>query len=108
VKSQTSLYTFRPFRIAEKNRLLDLPRGAKISGSGFPVYTGIGAIWERALINFMLNFHIQKHNYTELAVPVLVTRKTMTGTDNCLNWKMICTELKQMTFSSSYCRSSRY
>ncbi len=66
--------------LAEKNRLLDLPRGAKISGSGFPIYTGIGAIWERALINFMLNFHIQKHNYTELAVPVLVTRKTMTGT----------------------------
>ena len=66
--------------LAEKNSLLDLPRGAKISGSGFPIYTGIGAIWERAVINFMLNYHIQKHKYTELTVPVLVTRKTMIGT----------------------------
>lgn len=66
--------------IAERNRLLDLPRGAKLSGSGFPVYTGRGAALERALINFMLNFHIQEHGYTEVSVPVLVNRKTMTGT----------------------------
>lgn len=66
--------------IAEKNELLDLSRGAKISGSGFPVYTGMGARLERALINFMLDLHITRHGYTEVGVPVLVTRQTMTGT----------------------------
>jgi len=66
--------------IAERNRLLDLPRGAKLSGSGFPVYTGRGAALERTLINFMLDFHIREHGYTEVSVPVLVNRKTMTGT----------------------------
>ncbi|MDZ4182893.1 MAG: serine--tRNA ligase [Candidatus Cloacimonadaceae bacterium] len=66
--------------IAEKNGLLDLGRGAKISGSGFPVYTALGARLERAVINYMLEYHIQKHGYTELAVPLLVTRQTMTGT----------------------------
>lgn len=66
--------------IAERNGLLDLPRGARISGSGFPIYAGKGAMLERALINFMLSLHITKHGYTELAVPLLVTRKTMTGT----------------------------
>ena len=66
--------------IAEANQLLDLARGAKISGSGFPVYKGKGAQLERALINFMLNYHIDHHGYEELNVPLLVTRQTMTGT----------------------------
>jgi seryl-tRNA synthetase len=66
--------------IANRNGYLDLARGAKISGSGFPVYTGQGARLERALINFMLEFHLQKHGYEELMVPLLVSRKTMTGT----------------------------
>jgi len=76
-------FDFEPLdhlEIAERNRLLDLPRGAKLSGSGFPVYTDRGAALERALINFMLNIHIQEHGYTEVSVPVLVNRKTMTGT----------------------------
>lgn len=66
--------------VAEQNGLLDLLRGAKISGSGFPVYTGFGARLERAVVNFMLEYHLQKHGYTELGVPLLVNRKTMTGT----------------------------
>lgn len=76
-------FSFDPLdhlELAEKNALLDLPRGAKLSGSGFPVYTGSGAALERALINFMLDTHIQDHGYTEVAVPVLVNRKSMTGT----------------------------
>ena len=60
--------------------MLDMPRGAKISGSGFPVYTGFGARLERAVINFMLEFHLQRHGYSELGVPLIVNRKTMTGT----------------------------
>lgn len=66
--------------VANVNNMLDLPRGAKISGSGFPIYTGFGAKLERALINFMLEFHLQKHGYKELMVPLAVNRKTMTGT----------------------------
>jgi seryl-tRNA synthetase len=66
--------------VANTNRMLDLPRGAKISGSGFPIYTGFGAKLERALINFMLEYHLQKHGYSELMVPLAVNRKTMTGT----------------------------
>jgi seryl-tRNA synthetase len=66
--------------LAEKNDLLDLKRAAKISGSGFAGYTGKGAMLERALINFMLDFHVTKHGYTELALPYIVNRPTMTGT----------------------------
>ncbi|HNZ33396.1 MAG TPA: serine--tRNA ligase [Candidatus Cloacimonas sp.] len=76
-------FSFTPkdhLELAIQNNLLDLPRGAKISGSGFPVYTGEGARLERYLINFMLEYHCQKHNYTELMVPLAVNRKTMTGT----------------------------
>jgi len=63
-----------------KNKLLDIKRATKISGSGFVGYTGKGAQLERALINFMLDFHINKHAYEEVSLPILVNRKTMTGT----------------------------
>lgn len=66
--------------LAEMHDLLDLSRGSKITGSGFPVYRKYGALLERALINFMLDFHIQKHGYTEVMVPHIVNRQTMTGT----------------------------
>lgn len=66
--------------LMEAYQMLDLPRGAKISGSGFPIYTGSGAMLERHLINFMLGKHIFEHDYTELHVPLLVSRATMTGT----------------------------
>ncbi len=66
--------------IAEQLGLIDLIRGAKITGSGFPVYKGQGAQLERALSNFMLDFHCHNHNYQEVAVPFVVNRKAMTGT----------------------------
>ncbi|MBW6516766.1 MAG: serine--tRNA ligase [Candidatus Cloacimonetes bacterium] len=71
---------FDHLELAEGLNLLDLPRGAKISGSGFPIYTHYGALLERALINFMLDFHIKNHNYREIAVPVVVNRQAMFGT----------------------------
>jgi len=76
-------FSFTPkdhLEVASQNNLLDMQRGAKITGSGFPVYSGLGANLERALINFMLTFHQQKHGYTEMWVPFIVNRKTMTGT----------------------------
>ena len=60
--------------------LFDLPRGAKVTGSGFPVFTGTGARLVRALGNFMLDLHTREHGYTEVAPPFLVNRATMTGT----------------------------
>ncbi|MFP4548084.1 MAG: serine--tRNA ligase [Fidelibacterota bacterium] len=66
--------------IAENLGILDMQRGAKISGSGFPLFIGKGARLERALINFMLDFHTEKHGYTEVFPPFLVSRNTMYGT----------------------------
>lgn len=76
-------FSFQPLdhvEIAEKNGLLDLERGAKISGSGFPIHTGMGARLERALINFMLDYHLIHHDYQEIMVPSLVNRAAMQGT----------------------------
>ncbi len=60
--------------------LLDLERGAKLSGSGFPVYVGAGARLGRALINFMLDVHVREHGYLEVQPPYLVRSQTMLGT----------------------------
>ena len=60
--------------------ILDFERGAKISGSGFPLYTGKGATLERALINFMLDVHINQHRYSEIFPPFLVNKESMRGT----------------------------
>ena len=62
-------------QIAEHLKLLDMPRGAKIAGSGFPLYTGKGAKLERALISFMLDQHCN-NGYTELFPPFLTTQNT--------------------------------
>ncbi len=59
---------------------LDFKRGAKITGSGFPLYRGNAALLERALINYFLDKHVLKHGYTEMKPPFIVNRKTMTGT----------------------------
>ena len=60
--------------------LLDFDRGAKIAGSGFLLFTGVGARLERALINFMLDFHVSKHGYTEVSVPHVIRRACLFGT----------------------------
>ena len=68
------------WEIAEKLGILDLPRGAKLSGSGFPVLMGMGARLARGLINFMLDLHTREHGYLEVEPPLLVRRDVMTGT----------------------------
>lgn len=60
--------------------ILDLPRGAKISGSGFIVYRGAGARLVRSLMNMMLDIHTEEHGYEECWVPLVVNRASMTGT----------------------------
>ena len=66
--------------LGQKLDILDFPRAAKITGSGFSLYKGAGARLERALINFMLDMHTKKHGYTEISPPFLVNRKSMIGT----------------------------
>ncbi|OLB50556.1 MAG: serine--tRNA ligase [Gemmatimonadetes bacterium 13_2_20CM_2_65_7] len=68
------------WEIAERLGILDLPRGAKLSGSGFPVLVGAGARLARGLINFMLELHTREHGYVEVEPPLLVRREVMIGT----------------------------
>ncbi|MGE5687866.1 MAG: serine--tRNA ligase, partial [Gemmatimonadota bacterium] len=68
------------WEIGERLGLLDLPRGAKLSGSGFPVLVGAGARLARALIQFMLDLHTREHGYVEVEPPFLVRREIMQGT----------------------------
>ncbi len=66
--------------LGEKLELFDFTRGAKISGSGFPLYTGQGAKLERALINFMLDHHISDYGYTEIFPPFAARYEAMQTT----------------------------
>ncbi|MEZ4414203.1 MAG: serine--tRNA ligase [Gemmatimonadota bacterium] len=68
------------WELGERLGLLDLGRGSKISGSGFPVLRGLGARLQRVLIDFMIDLHTRDHGYTEVRVPYLVTRTSMEGT----------------------------
>jgi seryl-tRNA synthetase len=68
------------WEIAEELDILDFERAAKVTGSRFVFYKGLGARLERALINFMLDLHIQEHGYTEVMPPYIVNRQAMTGT----------------------------
>lgn len=68
------------WELGEKLGILDLAGAAKISGAGFIAFTGWGAKLERALINFMLDLHTQKHQYREISPPFLVNRASMFGT----------------------------
>jgi len=85
VKSWGERRTF-PFKakahwdIARDLGLIDFEAAAKLSGTGFALYTGIGARLERALYTFMLDLHTTKHGYKEVMPPLMVNRAAMTGT----------------------------
>ncbi|MBM3821959.1 MAG: serine--tRNA ligase [Verrucomicrobia bacterium] len=59
--------------------LVDFHRGAKLSGSGFLLYTGWGAKLERALIAYLLDLHTTQHGYTEVSPPYIIGEHCMTG-----------------------------
>ena len=65
--------------LCERLRLVDFARGAKLSGSGFLLYTGWGARLERALIQFLLDLHVREHGYTEISPPFIVGEHCMVG-----------------------------
>ncbi len=77
--------------------IFELERGAKITGSGFPLLTGLGARLERALLNFMLDVHIA-NGYKEINPPFLVNRKTLTGTG----------QLPKLEEDMYYCAKDQY
>ncbi|NLK36852.1 MAG: serine--tRNA ligase [Epulopiscium sp.] len=66
--------------LGKELNILDPETAAKITGARFTVYRGLGARLERAIINFMLDTHVEKHGYTEILPPFMVNRKSMTGT----------------------------
>jgi seryl-tRNA synthetase len=76
-------FDFKPkthIELGENLDILDFPRSSKIAGSGFCLFKGLGALLERALINFMLDLHTKEHGYKEVFPPFLVNRQSMTGT----------------------------
>ena len=74
-------WTRRPhWEVAADLKMFDLERGAKITGSGFPVYTGPGSRLQRALIDFMLDIHTEEHGMTEVWPPALVNSASARGT----------------------------
>ena len=60
--------------LGENLDILDFNRAGKMSGARFTVYKGLGARLERALINFMVDLHVDKQGYTEMMTPYMVTR----------------------------------
>jgi seryl-tRNA synthetase len=76
-------FTFDPrphWDIGESLDILDLPRGTKVAGSGFPIYVGMGARLERALINLMVDMHAREHGYTEIQPPFVINARSALGT----------------------------
>lgn len=79
----TPEFPFEPkphWEIAENLGILDFERASKVTGSRFVFYKGLGARLERALINFMLDLHVDEHGYKEVLPPYMVNRASMTGT----------------------------
>lgn len=79
-----------PFHFAPKSHaelgeelgILDFQRGSRIAGARFVVYRGLGARLERALINFMLELHVNEHGYEEILPPFMANRECLIGTGN--------------------------
>ena len=83
-------FSFKPkdhLVLGENLKLFDFKRSVKMAGSGFPLYTGIGARLERALINFMLDFHISNNDYIELMPPFLANTNAMQNTGQLPKFK---------------------
>lgn len=77
------VFSFTPkahWQLGEDLGIIDFDRAAKLSGARFAVLKGMASRMERALINFMLDLHTQKHGYQEVLPPFLVNSASMTAT----------------------------
>ena len=82
-RGQPSKPDFEPrphWELGEALGMLDLPRGTKVAGSGFPLYLGAGARLQRALIQLMLDLHTREHGYTEVLPPFMINEQAALGT----------------------------
>ncbi|HEY5519862.1 MAG TPA: serine--tRNA ligase [Candidatus Limnocylindrales bacterium] len=68
------------WEVAERLGMFDLAAGAKVTGSGFPIYVGAGSHLQRELINFFLDLHTSEHGFTEVWPPALVNEESAKGT----------------------------
>ncbi|MFZ4397675.1 MAG: serine--tRNA ligase [Kiritimatiellia bacterium] len=78
-----SVFNFAPkshIELGEALGMFDFPRAARMTGAGFPLYLGQGARLERALVQFMLDFHVREHGYVEMSPPFMVNTASMIGT----------------------------
>ena len=66
--------------LGEALGMFDFPRATRMTGAGFPLYLGVGARLERALIQFMLDLHTIEHGYLEISPPFVCNAAAMTGT----------------------------
>ena len=73
--------------LCEIHKLIDFKSASKISGSAFPLYTQVGAKYERSLINFMLETHINDHGYNEVSTPFIVSSSAPQTTGNLPKFK---------------------
>ena len=82
IHCEKATFAFKPkshVELCESLKLVDFARAAKLSGSGFLLYTNWGARLERALIQFLLDLHITQHEYTEVSPPFMVGEQCMVG-----------------------------
>jgi seryl-tRNA synthetase len=77
--------SFKPlphWELGEKLDIIDFQQGVKLSGTRFYVLKGLGAHLQRALISFMLDVHVNEHDYKEVYPPFMVKRECMVGSGN--------------------------
>lgn len=82
VRGEKPTFAFKPkphIELCESLGLVDFARGAKLAGSGFILYTRWGARLERALIQFLLDLHVNEHGYTEVSPPFMVGPQCLEG-----------------------------
>lgn len=83
-------FSFQPkphWEIGENSGILDFETAAKLSGARFSLLKGFGSRLSRALVNFFLDLHTQKHGYTEVLPPFMVNSQAMKGTGQLPKFK---------------------
>ncbi|MGO2082701.1 serine--tRNA ligase [Vagococcus sp.] len=95
-------FEFEPkphWEVAENLGILDFERGAKVTGSRFVFYKGLGARLERAIYNFMLDTHVTEHGYTEMIPPYMVNDQSMFGTGQFPKFKEDVFQIKEENYT---------
>jgi seryl-tRNA synthetase len=100
-RGEPTRFDFEPkahWDIGAALKILDLERATKITGARFPLYFGVGARLERALINFMLDVHTTENGYREILPPFIVNRQSMTSTGQLPKFEQDLFKLEQWDY----------